>query len=270
MLRISLDHGQVLALSVERSLRPKVTWLRKTLNLSRAEAATLIGGSPGILLLSIEDNLAPKLGWLCEELGLTEEERRQVLLKCPQILTASAGSLLLKMIFFKDDIGLSRHDIQKAVRLQPSLLILSPDNLMDKVEYMTDELGMDLSTVSQLLVKAPMFFLQSLDTALKPKIRFLRRDVGLNDEEIARVIRSNPRLFNYNIVGRGRPLMSYMIRQPLNLSKEQVQKMVFKSPAILATDVTSARFLEMMETLKEATGVPGMYVCLYVCMYVCM
>lgn len=256
MLRISLDHGPVLALSVERSLRPKVQWLREALRLTRAEAAQVVGASPGALLLSVEDNLEPKLRWLKDELGLAEEERRRIVLRCPQILTASTGSLLMKLAFFKDDVGLGRIELHRALRTMPALLVLSLDTLVDKAEYLTTELGMTMEDIGILLVRAPALFFQALDTGLKPKIRFLRREVGLaTEKEVRQLILKAPRLLNYRIVARGRPFLQYLTRNPLNFTREEAQRLILRSPSLLTTDVASPRFIDTMQALKNAMGV---------------
>ncbi|EWM25011.1 Mitochodrial transcription termination factor [Nannochloropsis gaditana] len=256
MLRISLDHGQVLALSVERNLRPKVAWLRTTLRLTQPEAAALVGSSPGLLLLSIEDNLAPKLSWLQEDLGLAFRDRRNLIVRCPQILTTSTGSLLMKLAFFQDDLGMSQADVQKALRLMPALLMLSLDTLMDKVEFLIAAFSIEITDVGSLLVRAPALFFQSIEDGLKPKARFLRRDLGLDPPDMASLLRRMPRALNYNVVRRGRPFLQYLTGQPLNLSKEEVARMVLRSPSLLSTDVGSPRFLHLMDALQGATGLP--------------
>ena len=256
MLRISLDNPQVLALSVERSLRPKVAWLRSALRLTQAEAATLVGGAPGLLLLSIEDNLAPKLSWLQDDLGLGIEERRKLVMRCPQVLTASTGSLLLKLAFLKDDVGMSRAEVQRALRSMPSLLVLSLDTLVDKAEYLTAEFGITLQDVGSLLTRAPALFFQSLETGLKPKARFLRRDLGLDTDSMTFLLRRMPRALNYNIVSRGRPLLQYLTRGPLNFTREDVARIVLRAPSLLSTDITSPRFLLLLQTLQQATNLP--------------
>lgn len=256
MLRISLDNPQVLALSVERSLRPKVAWLRSALGLTQAEAATLVGGSPGMLLLSVEDNLAPKLSWLQDELGFETEERRKLVMRCPQVLTTSPGSLLMKLAFLKDDVGMSRGEVYRAVRSMPSLLVLSLDTLVDKAEYLTAEFGVTQQDVGSLLTRAPALFFQSLEAGLKPKARFLRRDLGLDTDAMAFLLRRMPRALNYNIVSSGRPLLQYLTRGPFNFTREEVARIILRSPSLLSTDVTSPRFGLLLESLQQATNLP--------------
>ncbi len=255
MLRVSLDHGQVLALSVERSLRPKVAWLRGALQLSRAEAAQVVGASPNLLLLSVEDNLAPKLRWLKDELALSDAERRGLVLRCPQLLTASTGSLLLKLAFLKDDVGLTPPELGRAVRTMPPLLVLSLDTLVDKAEFLTQELGMTMKDVGHLLVRGPALFFQALDTGLRPKVRFLRRDLGLGTEQLRTLVLRAPRLLNYRVAARGRALLAYLTRPPLELSREDAVRLVLKAPGLLGMDAAGPRFHAAVRALQEVTGV---------------
>lgn len=254
MLRVSLDHGQVLALSVARSLRPKVAWLREALQLSRAEAAQLVGASPGVLLLSVEDNLMPKLRWFKEELALSDADRRRLIRRCPQLLTASTGALLLKLAFLKDDVGLSAPDLARAIRTMPQLLVLSLDTLVDKAEYLTHGLGMTMKNVGFLLVRSPALFFQALDTGLKPKVRFLRRDLGLSNDQIRALVLKAPRLLNYRVAARGRALLAYLTRPPFDMAQEEAVRLVLKFPTLLGTDVGGMRFQETVQALKAATG----------------
>lgn len=63
----------------------KVRWLQEELSLSDNEVAAMISSAPNILTISIQGSMAPKLGWLSRRLMLSNEQLAMVVTACPQV-----------------------------------------------------------------------------------------------------------------------------------------------------------------------------------------
>jgi hypothetical protein len=186
--------------------------------------------------------------------------------------STSIGSLLEKLDYLRQDLRMPAEAVRRAVRAMPSLLVLSLDTLASKVQFLTGDVGFSAAEVGSLLPRAPALFFQHLQHGLMAKVALLREDVGLSDAEIRRVVLLVPRLLNFNIHARGRPLVAALTKGSLGVSitREQVRAMVVKSPSLLAIDLASDRFLRTFEVLRQAAGGGELWplsvcVVLYVC-----
>jgi mTERF domain-containing protein len=80
---------QVLGLSVEDNVAPKVRYLEEEVGLGRAGAVEVITRHPKVLSLSVEDNIAPKVQFLAEEVGAGREGAADIILQQPTMLSLS-------------------------------------------------------------------------------------------------------------------------------------------------------------------------------------
>ncbi len=74
-------------------LGQQVRWLQEELDLSNEEVAAMIASAPNLLTISIEGSMAPKLSWLSRRLMLSNEQLAMVVTTCPQVRWVS-GSLV--------------------------------------------------------------------------------------------------------------------------------------------------------------------------------
>lgn len=63
----------------------QVRWLQEELDLTYAEVAAMVASAPNVLTISIQDSMAPKLGWLSRRLMLSNEQLALVVTTCPQV-----------------------------------------------------------------------------------------------------------------------------------------------------------------------------------------
>ena len=161
---------QILHLSVQNGLMPRVAYFKNELLVSDAEVVKLIERNPAVLTFSIEKQIKPRVDFL-KDLGISHKSVVKMIVRHPRILQYSFDGLG-EHINFLMSIGMDEEDIVHTVTRLSQLFSLSVrDSLRPKYDYLTGELGGDLKTC----VKFPAYFSLSLDKRIKPRHTFLKR-----------------------------------------------------------------------------------------------
>ena len=112
---------QLLGLSVEANLEPKLHWLQTRLDLD-GEQLRKVAGHVSVLSTSI-DILESKLEWLQTRLDLDDVQLRKIVLTLPSLFNYSVeDNLAPKLEFFAREIGLSRGELRDWVVKNSSTL----------------------------------------------------------------------------------------------------------------------------------------------------
>ena len=155
--KLILKNPNLLQLSLEANLRPRIEYIRNRCNLKAADVALLLqSSSAGILSLSVKENLAPKLDYLEEVFHQGKSSHRQknetvnlrsCVLAHPQILGLSLQNLHAKVTYLNSiscpspiDDSTQRASVSLAARVlirAPSVYSLSlAENIIPTVELM--------------------------------------------------------------------------------------------------------------------------------------
>jgi hypothetical protein len=146
--QLIISHPNLLQLTVEGNLKPRIEFLRERCHLNDNDISSLVKScSAGILGLSVEDNLSAKLDVLQTYLSPSD--------------TTS------------DD------DLRKCLVQHPQILGLSLDNLHSKLLYFS---AIDESLPSRFLTRAPAVFSLSLSKNIIPKLEYLSRIWGVSND----------------------------------------------------------------------------------------
>ena len=182
LCKIILSHPNLLQLSVDRNLKPRIEYLRQRCRLEDKDVKSLIkSSSAGILGLSVEDNLAAKLD-IIEECLANPSLSRQCILRHPQILGLSLENIKAKLAYFSS--------IDKA--LPGRLLARSPavfslrleDNIVPKIAFLAGVWGLGKESSAEafydeklgsLLAEYPTVLTLSLESNLRPTVDFFNR-----------------------------------------------------------------------------------------------
>jgi len=150
LCKLILSRPQLLQLSLEESLKPRIAYLQDRLHLETKEVALFLQSSvAGILGLNLEKNLVPTIDYL---------ER-----------TLLQGS----------DTRKPTNELKSCIMAHPQILGLSLEqNLKKKVEYFCSLETSDTQLASRILKRAPAVYSLSLTGNIMPTINFLARIWG--------------------------------------------------------------------------------------------
>ena len=161
---------QILHLSVEKGLKPRVAYFKKELLIPEADIPKMLERNPAVLTFSIENQVQPRVDFL-RDLGISRDGVMKMIVRHPHVLQYSFEGLE-EHINFLSSIGMNEEDVVHTVTRLSQLFSLSvADSLRPKFKYMTDELGGDHKTC----VKFPAYFSLSLDQRIKPRHTYLKQ-----------------------------------------------------------------------------------------------
>ena len=160
---------QILHLSVEKGLKPRVAYFKNELLIANDEIAKLIERNPAVLTFSVENQIMPRVEFL-KDMGISHENVSKMIVRHPHLLQYSFEGLE-EHINFLSSIGMNEEEMVLTVTRLSQLFSLSVTNsLKPKFEYLTEELGGNVQTC----VKFPAYFSLSLDQRIRPRHTFLK------------------------------------------------------------------------------------------------
>eukprot|EP00439_Symbiodinium_sp_Y106_P023410 s3021_g2.t2 len=101
-------------------------------------------------------------------------------------------------------------------------------------EFLERELRISTAGVEALACKFPKIWGVNIDRGLRPTVAWLK-DVGLNREQVAKVIAQFPSILGCSIEDNLKPTVAWL--EDVGLSREQVAKVIALSPSVLGCSV---------------------------------
>lgn len=159
LAKLVISHPQILQLSVESNLRPRLEFFKERCNLLTSDLAVLVKkSSASVFALSVKDNLEPTINFLTDLLRDRQDpasDLRKCLRSHPQLLALSLKNLHSKKAYF-DAIDQNNH--------------LSCSSLSSA--------SASPSLASRVLARSPAVYSLSLDGNIVPTIEFMARVWG--------------------------------------------------------------------------------------------
>jgi hypothetical protein len=178
----------------------------------------LIETRPQIIQLSIENNLKPRLDFLQERLDLSDTELACWFEKSNSaILGLSVEANLKPTLDFLQTL-VNPSELKKAVRSHPPLLGLSLTNLQEKVSYFQglEEPSSHSRLAGRILAKCPSVYSLSLGQNIQPTIEFLSRIWGATPPKRQHVLAHRlceyPTILTLSLEGNIRPTVHFYNR----------------------------------------------------------
>jgi len=209
------------------------------------------------LLIAGTPKLQQNVNYLETELSLTRRQVRKMVLQAPYSLTTGLYGIESKVDFLKCDLGLQDHEVHSLMMSTPSLLVRSMETILDQIEYLTGEVHIPVPVLRRVLLKSPTLFLQGLDKSIRPKVDFLRNELRMSKDEVIKVIRLVPRIFNYDFNRRTLPFYITIQNPPFRFSKLQVSS----NPTDNSDDGTILHGLALFYPLIEKSSWPHFSLC---------
>eukprot|EP00980_Cylindrotheca_fusiformis_P008428 scaffold1784_cov116-Cylindrotheca_fusiformis.AAC.8 len=171
--KLVIGYPSMLNLSVDANLRPRVEFLRNTLQFTDKELAKIVQAG-AIMGLSVDENLKPTLKYLQNELSLGDDLKKSVL-SHPQLLALSLQNIQKKAEFFKS-IGPSL--ALRIARRCPAIFSLNLDtNIIPTLKFLARIWGCrwDDPAMEAWLSEYPNILTLSIEGNLQPTMNFFNR-----------------------------------------------------------------------------------------------
>lgn len=209
---------KILTLDLQEKLMPMVQCLA-SLGTKPNEVASAITKFPHILFHRLEEKLCPLLGFF-ESLGAPEKQLGKMLLLNPRIVSYSIefklsqtvdflaslglskdgmiGKVLVKHPFimgysvekrlrpsseFLKSLGLTESQLQRVAVNFPEVLCRDVDKIRPNIAYLVS-CGLDSRQIARIVAGHPPVLIKSVDNSLKPRIKFLKEEMGREIQEV--------------------------------------------------------------------------------------
>jgi mTERF domain-containing protein len=173
--KIVQKNPRMLMYSLNDSLRPKlIFYLIMTLHMEPRQVLKLLLAFPHFLDYSLEEHYLPITRYFISELGYSSLEVRNVLLKCPRIMTSSLHKIKHVVGYFRYELGLEASQVKRVLYQAPQIMGLSDVNLRGKVEFIRGAFALDDMELRQVLAAVPTLLVCGVEPNLQPKLDYLR------------------------------------------------------------------------------------------------
>ena len=264
----------VLQLNPETNIGPTLSFLVRSLDLTKDELRTIVVKYPSTLCYSIE-NLKNKITFFLETLGCSKEQARTLLVSTPQLLTLSVSSgtgLMAKYNFFRYDVELSKNCIRNFILANPRILACYSfeNNLVPKlIGFFMIRLDMSSTHVEKMLLNYPFVMDRSLEGHLNPCAHYFCDEVGFSPQELRTVVVKFPRILSYSL--KKIKHVAGFLRYEVGCSGIQTKRILYQAPQVVClnneklrskvTYLQKALDLNEFELRKLISGMPSVLKC---------
>lgn len=179
----------------------------------RDPANTVMGGSvrrfirraPFILLYDVESDIRPTLSWLHAHCLDAET----VVRACPHILGTRIQALNSVRSFLENDIGLSiQHEFVSVVHSFPPILAAEIEHtLRPALRFLRVDLGIPREDVARIVHAFPATLVLDVDEEMRVNIEYFR---GKGVENVCRIVKRLPPVLSYDLQKDIIPKMQYL------------------------------------------------------------
>ncbi|KAL1215306.1 Transcription termination factor MTEF1 [Cardamine amara subsp. amara] len=156
---------------------------------------------------------------LLSSTGLSRPAVGRVLDMFPDLLTSDPESEILPVLrFLSDEISISEKDIPKSISRCPRLLISSVDSQLRPALTFLKTLGF----VGRDMVTSrnTVLLVSNVERTLIPKIEYLEEELGFTREEVAKMVVRSPALLTYSVDNNLAPKVEFFMEEMCGDVKE--------------------------------------------------
>eukprot|EP00980_Cylindrotheca_fusiformis_P007806 scaffold1669_cov129-Cylindrotheca_fusiformis.AAC.17 len=251
MWKITNEAGSILGLRAS-TLREKIEVVRSSMSLSDEDIRKLIASFPTFLHLSAKQNLSPTILFLLRQLELGREELRTLVLGCPAILGYAISNLNAKLSFFTDTMGYSTKECREILLRSPRIMTASATTgLMPRFQFLLKEANIPLADIQKIVKKNPRILMMSVDQNLQPKIIFyFIMTLYMDTAEVTRLLLSYPQILDYNLENHMQPITRFLLS--LDFSAYEFSRMLLRFPRLMTYSL--AKIKRVVGYLRFALG----------------
>jgi mTERF domain-containing protein len=255
MQEVLVRTPQLLTLSVDYHLKPKLSFFHQELHMPKESIQRLIQKHPNIFAThSLENNIRPKLMGLFSRRLLFEPVHLSKMLKLyPQILDRSLNDYLLPLAqYFLKKLMFSPLELRTILTQFPRLSSYSLVRIKRIEAYLSYEEGFTTEQVKRIFFQAPQIVCLK-EEHLKEKIKFICDALQLhqkNDDRLRKIISGMPSLLKCSLKGNLSPKLEYL-RQAFNNSLDEVRDAILLQPTLLGYSLEKRIRPRMEKILKS-------------------
>lgn len=160
--------------------------------------------APFVLTFDVDAHVRPSLRWLL----IHDIDAKVVLRACPHVLGVSPTVLSEVRDFLCDEVGLTRHQFACVARIFPLLLACNVKlTLRPAIRFLRVELGIERAAVVHIVRAFPSTLTLDVDDEMRVIVEYFR---GKGVENICRIVQRLPPILGYELESDIAPKMHYL------------------------------------------------------------
>lgn len=238
MERMLLSHPKTLGYSLEKNLKPTMTYLWEEIGVRDDKIGKMVSACPQILGLSVEGNLRPTVAFFVEEVGVPADKLAKIFSTFPQLFGLSLDKTIRPRVdFLVAEVGVPRDKLAKVICSFPMLLAYNHlDNLRPTVSYLHDDVGIPTDRMGKIVAAHPQILGYSIEDKLLPTVEYLVDEVKVPEESIHLVVERCPKLLGCSVDRNLRPTVRFLMEE-VGMSQEDVGQMVMRYPTLMGLSI---------------------------------
>lgn len=173
-------------------------YVEEMLELRDAELGKIISSNAYILTRHAGATARPCVEYLMGTLGLTKDEVRSIVLRFPRILLLSSAKMEDVRVVLREMVGVGE-EFGRMMYKFPPLGGLSASKLKAARDWLVARGVKEKEQLRSVVTKFPQFLSHDLEAKMEPIVAFLRRDLGLPMDVVARALTTAPDLFGRSL-----------------------------------------------------------------------
>ncbi|ESQ42889.1 hypothetical protein EUTSA_v10013311mg [Eutrema salsugineum] len=147
-------------------------------------------------------------------------------------------------------VGVKHRDIKRMLLRQPQILQYTVENNLKAHISFLMGLGIPNSKIGQIVAVTPSLFSYSVENSLRPTIRYLIEEVGINENDVGKVVQLSPQILIQRLDITMEQLVTCSSSKELGAPRDSVVKMVKKHPQLLHYSIDDG-FLPRINFLRS-------------------
>ncbi|WVZ66488.1 hypothetical protein U9M48_015698 [Paspalum notatum var. saurae] len=184
--------------------------------------------------------------------GVKSKDMKRILVRQPQILEYALGNLKSHVDFLLS-IGAPSTRIGQIVSSAPSMFSYSVEqSLKPTVRYLIDEVGIEESDVGKVVQLSPQILVQKIDSAWKSRSLFLSKELGAPKDSIVKMVTKHPQLLHYSIEDGILPRINFL--RSIGMRNSDILKVLTSLTQVLSLsleDNLKPKYLYLVNDLKN-------------------
>lgn len=238
MERLLLAHPKTLSYSLEKNLKPTLTYLWEEIGVRDDKIGKMVSACPQIMGLSVEGNLRPTVAFFVEEVGVPAPNLAKIFSTFPQLFGLSLDKTIRPRVdFLVTEVGVPRDKLAKVICSFPNLLAYNHlDNLRPTVSYLHQDVGIPTDRMGKMVAAHPQILGYSIEDKLLPTVEYLVDEVKVPEESIHLVVERCPKLLGCSVERNLRPTVRFLMEE-VGMSQEEVGQIVMRYPTLMGLSI---------------------------------